>query len=488
MAQVDEPSPDGADPAAPARSDLALFTVTAALLRFREQMAQYRDLLEQASRYESLSGQRPPNLLRVGRGLTREQRQSAERAAASLVTRVTDYLGRQPTDSPAALSTLSLPPGEKQHPLSWELAVAEALAHAGSTQMHQWFDDFTRQCEGNEQMARYALAHQQWVGRGLQKDAIARALLPSITAAFEELLAALVRLWYLLYPKADGVPSTLLTAGEALAFASRSDMLRWVTDKRVGDFLKNSPVEWQKTLHKKLHIDLSHLGFDWNQFCEVFARRHVLVHASSLADQQYIDHLPRLLPKPALGELLRCDAEYVTEALDLLHGMGSVLGIVWLTHFIGDYPGVADIAADLVFEALKARRWLEARSIAEVALAASLPDHSHHELRVNLWMARRELGDQDWDQMRAEIARWEPPSDQPQFRVAQAALLHDEARVVAELEAYRNTTGRHVPAMATWPLLADYLVRSPRVRSLLQGNSVVVATGVRHPSRRPRRK
>ncbi len=189
MAQVDEPSPDRAEPAAPARSDLALFTVTAALLRFREQMAQYRDLLEQASRYESLSGQRPPNLLRVGRGLTREQRLSAERAAASLVTRVTDYLGRQPTDSPAALSTLSLPPGEKQHPLSWELAVAEALAHAGSAQMHQWFDDFTRQCEGNEQVVRYAVAYQQWVGRGPQKDAIAHALLPSITAAFEELWA-----------------------------------------------------------------------------------------------------------------------------------------------------------------------------------------------------------------------------------------------------------------------------------------------------------
>ena len=280
-------------------------------------MAQYRDLLEQASRYESLSGQRPPNLLRVGRGLTKEQRQSAERAAATLVTRVTDYLGRQPTDSPAALPTLSLPPGEKQHPLSWELAVAEALTHAGSTQMHQWFDDFTRQCEGNEQVVRYALAYQQWVGRGPQKDAIAHALLPSITAAFEELLAALVRLWYLLYPKADDVPRTPLTAGEALAFASRTDMHRWVTDKRVGDFLKNAPIEWQKTLRKKLDIDLSHLGFDWDQFCEVFARRHVVVHASSLADQQYIDHLPRVLPKPALGELLRCDAEYVTDALDL---------------------------------------------------------------------------------------------------------------------------------------------------------------------------
>ncbi len=153
---------------------------------------------------------------------------------------------------------------------------------------------------------------------------------------------------------------------------------------------------------------------------------------------------------------------YVTDAAATFEGLADVLAVGFGARLAPNTDEAAQFAHDPVLRALRADRWHEARYMAESVLEGLPPDHDHHQLRVNLWMAKQELGGNEVA-LRTEIKSWMPPADNdPRYRLAKAALLDDEAEAIAVLDAFRTDGALNTAELQTWPLVKRLQERSPR--------------------------
>jgi hypothetical protein len=261
-------------------------------------------------------------------------------------------------------------------------------------------------------------------------------------------------------------------------------------DKRVDEILAECPEDWQRVVQDGLKLDLRDLIKQWPRLMEVVARRNAYVHAGGRVDRRYLDRLPPTLPKPELGALLASDTAYLNAALDLLEFGGMTVAIAWLGHFAPSSPGLAQVAEIYVFRALQAKCWTEAVQMATIALTGHGPDHELNELRVNLWMARRELDD-DWPGLRSEIVAWTPPPDDPRYHLAKAALLLDERAVLTTLREAASRGDQLPLEVADWPLLTRMAGAYPAIAAMLRSASTRTGGSSAKPTvrgRRPRRR
>lgn len=468
------------------RSDRITLAVGAIWSRLILQLNEAQELLEAAADRDSRSSSRPSDLQRLGRGLGGETRRRVERAAEAAATEAEGDLLPVFAANDAEHAS-GEPAGKKRHPPAREQVLLLAMIGIGPRRLREVVGTVFVECDHDSDAIRYALRYLQWKRRDPLTTIAGRALLPIMVADFEELLAALVRLWLTLYPKALGVDRHQVSVGVVDSYESTDDILRLAIDEKVDDFMNTSPEEWRRTLADKLHIDCNKLTSDWPAVLEMFARRHAIVHAGGLVNHGYLKRLEPGANAPAIGTPLVTDRAYISAAIDRTEQLATGLTVGWIAHFLpaGD-SHVAEIASDPVLRALEQRRWRDAANLAEVALRGCDRHHSHHELRVNWWMARRELGD-NWDTLRAEIEDWKPPRGEPRYRVAKAALLRDETGLLNALRDY-DAVGLSVRDLAAWPLIVDMRERSPRVAVLVDRTSAKPA-GRRSPSpRRPKRR
>lgn len=124
-----------------------------------------------------------------------------------------------------------------------------------------------------------------------------------------------------------------------------------------------------------------------------FRRSNAVVYAGGVADSAYNACLP----------------EGVLAAIE---DFAAALAVAWLARLVPESDQAVSVADGEVMRALKEQRWRDAKTMAVAALGPLGEGHSHHQLRVNLWMARRELGE-DWAKLQKKILGWEPPDDNP---------------------------------------------------------------------------
>jgi hypothetical protein len=446
------------------RPDRIALVVGGIWTRLVLQLNEARELLEAAADRDRRSSNRPSDLQILGRGLGGETRRRVERAAEAAAAKAEGdlYLVLAGDDGHAS----GQPTGKNRYPPAPEQLFLGAMIGIGPSRLREVVGTMLAECSNDSDAVRYALRYLQWKRREPLTTIAGRALLPIIVADFEELLAALVRMWLSLYPKALAVDRQTVTVGMVGSYESTDDVLRLAIDEKVDDFMNTSPEEWRRALADKLHIDCVKLTSDWPAVLEIFARRHAIVHAGGLVDDRYLKRLPRGTSAPTIGTPLVTDRAYVSAAIDRTEQLATGLVVAWLEHFLpaGD-PHVPEIASDPVLRALEQRRWRDAANLAEIALCGFGADHPHHELRVNRWMARRELGD-EWDTLRVEIESWTPPGAEPRYLVAKAALLRDETGLLTALRDY-DAHGLSVRDLAAWPLIVHMRGCSRRVAALV---------------------
>lgn len=463
------------------RPDRIALVVGGAWTRLILQLNEARELLEVAADRDRRSSSRPSDLQILGRGLGGEKRRLVERATEAAATKAEGDLllllageDRRASGQPAA---------KKRYPAAPEQLFLLAMIGIGPSRLRKVISTMLAECNNDSDAVRYALRYLQWKRRDPLTTIAGRALLPIIVADFEELLAALVRLWLTLYPEALGVDRHQVTVGVVGSYESIDDIVRLAIDEKVDDFMNSSPEDWRRTLADKLHIDCVEFASDWSAILEILARRHAIVHAGGLVDDRYLKRLPPGTVIPTIGTPLVTDRAYISAAIERSEQLATGLVVAWLAHFLpaGD-SHVPEIASDPVLRALEQRRWQDAANLAQIALSGFDVDHQYHELRVNWWMARRELGN-EWDTLRAEIEGWTPPNAEPRYVVAKAALLRDEIGLLNALRDY-DAHGLSVRDLATWPLIVHMRERSSRVAAL------VVQLSAKPPNRRssgPRR-
>jgi len=220
-------------------------------------------------------------------------------------------------------------------------------------------------------------------------------------------------------------------------------------DKAARDLINSGPSEWCKRLAQWPGIDPAGLVPNWDRFAEIFYRRNVLTHGSGRVDEKYLTLTRTSGEAHSLGESLHCDYEYVVESLELVLSMGRGLAATWLPKLLPNDGFEFHRADEIIVQLLEHESWDLAATLSGAFLARSTGEA--HLLKVNNWMARRELSGST-ECIESEVLSWVPPSDDLDWRVARAALLEscDEVR---ELLVDCAARGNDVTHFEGWPLI-----------------------------------
>ncbi len=440
--------------------------------RFRNHMAGYRSLFELAARRDTMARDRPLELQRLGRSLGSAKRRTVETAVAEVARRIeADFAAKAETGGEAPDIA-----GGLRHPVAVEQAIAAVIVGMGRDMFDRDEATLAVAVGSNGDAARYAMEYALWTRGEAPSTVVGRTLLPAVVASFGELLGGLVRLWLTVDDKA--IDKKQIPVGLLRKYPPQ-DILRRVVDETTDEVIGQGLTKWNKQLAEKPGVRLDSLTEAWPQLVEAFARRNAIVHAGGVADSVYIGRLPEGADEPQLGTPLVCDKRYTEGVLAAVEDFAAALTVAWLARLVPESDQAAAVAEGEVVRALKEKRWRDAKTMAVAALGPLGEDHGHHQLRVNLWMARRELGE-DWPKLQQEILGWEPPDDDPDYAVAKAALLRDEQRTLGELRRLQ-AIGHPIADMADWPLMRDMQQRSKAIASTFRG----AATGPQRPPPRP---
>ncbi len=435
--------------------DDAKFTVIGtALSRFLLQLDDYRMVWRLSKNRGDRNASMSPRLLGLRRNLSADEQRRAEKAASDLKGDVRNDLKTLIESVPTEEAT-----DRKHYPVAPEQLAVLGLV-SGRNEVEERRKQLFRNCGNDPAVVRYALEHLAWSNRDPFGILFGRLLLPSIVASFEELLAALFRLWLTVYPNAFGGADQKESVQEMTSYASVDDIKRLVIDKRVDGFMHEGLRQWEELLKKEVKMSLDEMSRDWPRVQEIFARRNSLIHSGGLVDNTYMKQLPEELDRPTFGTPLTCDAEYIHEAFDLVEQLGTALSIAWVVKLAKQSLFTPSIAIDPVYRALQDERWRDAKKFADLVLGSFESGDDCEILRVNLWMARQQL-DEDPDEVAAEMEAWQPPADDARFKFARAALMHDEHECVVIVNDIQKRDASLLSEIAEWPLTKRMREESP---------------------------
>lgn len=293
-----------------------------------------------------------------------------------------------------------------------------------------------------------AMAYLAWRSSQDTPSAVLDACIPSLVIEFEDLLSALLRIAQLIHPDGLGAGRKLISLDEVDARGGAEMARIWAIDRASRDLVDKGADEWRNRLQKWPGVDPARFVPSWDAFAEVFHRRNVLTHSAARADEKYLT-LADPTNSRRLGDPLHCDLDYVLSAIDTFLAAGRGIAAVWLPALLPQSGFELHGADEVVLVMLRRERWELAASLSS-ALLASAPSTSH-TLRVNHWMARRELAGST-DVIRSEVSDWLPPNDQTEWRLARAAVMEDVEEVKETLRLAKRR-GDPVTHYLTWPLL-----------------------------------
>jgi hypothetical protein len=410
---------------------------------------------------------KPEELVLLERRLTSEKRSRAEAAVGDLAALIAPEMQNlfPKTDPSANIDDLWLPSSEE--------VVTIALSELGSRSASEAEQKFLEACAGDEETAAYAFAYLQWTRAEDLGVVLREGLLVLLVVALEDYVAALLRcLMRFRSPAKRDDPDVIselrrITAEVSKVMGGRIDA--WLMDIES----TNTPVE---ELMEGRFVDVR----------EIFARRNAVVHGSTRADHAYVHRTKKFGLDVRLGGSLTIDTAYVTSAVTLVEELTDLIAVGLATYVSPGLVAAARWGTKPVLRALQGKRWRAAKFMAERLLADFAPDHEFTELRVNLWMARQELGDRDVDM---EIQEWEPSGD-TKDNVAHAALQHDaEATLRLVNEGISGGTFSS-DDLRSWPLIVRLCEESTEFAGAYR---ILRARGGRRPptrrgGRRPKRR
>ena len=446
-----------------------LLSVQVARSRFSSVLATLRQLVTGVQ-----SSRQLPTELRDHEKLIGKLRVAQARAAATAFSRAAPahfeqrWLSAQPTwssgaDAVRAPATI----------LPLEVHIAAALARIGPSLRTDLLEQLLTDCGNTPAVAQYAFEYLQWLMRDDDADVLRKSLIPTLISAAEDLLSVLIWTW-----RSTRLSDTSVTDLEEAGQVARAY-------QGVYNASARGPKRWAEVLLREVALDVpAVLGERWLPTCEVFERRNVVVHHQGRVSDRYRQRLADISDLPPVGAVLVSDRAYMEHSLQLLESLGDVLTVGFAARLAPADNQMRELAHSPVYRALRAGFWREAEVMAAEALRDAPPDHEHHELRINWWLAQRELGALDHEAMSRLVAGWSPPIDQPRYRLATAALLWDVPKALASLQECLADDPVGSYDVKEWPVVLLLAERSSEFQGALR---VGAAQAVKRRSRTQRR-
>jgi hypothetical protein len=150
-----------------------------------------------------------------------------------------------------------------------------------------------------------------------------------IVNSFEMLLADILS-WQLTSNPDAAPKDQKLSFRELLTFSSFEEAKKHVIDQEISSFLKSKSIEEQlKYFKDEFSADIGSHFCKLSEFKEFIYRRHVIVHAGSVATAEYLRKMKSLnlkeYQKIKAGQVLKIETEYVKNAWDYTYSMGVIL-------------------------------------------------------------------------------------------------------------------------------------------------------------------
>jgi hypothetical protein len=429
-----------------------------AITRFSVTVHDLHRLLSQA-RHEQQNRRPPDDLKELAHAISL-------RHSASIIKRIEWAADDAYDDATGYLESLAKTAPDEDtvamHPIALEQLVALLTVSAPPKQVAEASRRVAAVSKEDSDGMHYALLYLQWKHAPPLTTRLGNALVPTLTASFEEMLGAIFRLRLTAYPGEIG--KRMIKMETLDRYASKEDLKRKAIDDKVRELIQKTPSDWIVRIQGDTQLDATALGIDWGRVIEVFARRDLLVHTGGRVDERYLQRTRS--PDVRLGQILMCDEDYFDTAAELLSEAAQILAVAYLVKLTRTDPAPADLASTLLLHYLEQKQWDEALRLAEMVVKGRDVESISPEVRVNWWMARREARD-GVEGIHAEVSVWHPPNDDRRYRLAKAALLFDDnsvRRILQERSTGRQSFG---PTVADWPLVVAMRERRPNLQQLL---------------------
>jgi len=298
----------------------------------------------------------------------------------------------------------------------------------------------------------FTLAMMRRIYRPRRQPIFHNAILISTVAAFEAHLSKLAAEYYRSAPEAlHNVPREAVkefSLRELQSMDSIQDAVEMAIEQRVTALMFGSLTDWKKFFSDRMNIDMTTLSNEWDFVCEVFERRHCIVHSEAKASRRYT----RVFTEVELHSPLHADAPYVARAIEALELLGLLLHASIWSKFAVEDKDVIDATERIGFASLKAERWLFSFHVYEYWAKLKLPEAEQRMAKVNLWIARKNL--HGMESIRSEVVDWDVSGSDEVYEFAKLCLLDDLDAAFAMLPKLIERDKVGGEQLATWPLIA----------------------------------
>lgn len=301
-----------------------------------------------------------------------------------------------------------------------------------------------------------ALAYLESVSRALSAPpstgTLLSSLLVSLVGETEMLVNQLARACFELQPGALGSNKTF-SYSEVSAYESIDDFRDHVVDEAVEDVLRGSLTDWIDFFVKRFDIPKITAAQKFEAL-ETVQRRHCIVHNAGTVSPQYMQKLSAFKLDVSVNDDLPVTFDYLERAADSLFLIGYSLMWALSTKLLPDgehREHMVDAFTNRTMYLLQERRFKLVADIAESAPLARIGEFEALALRVNGWLARKNLG--QGSTVRVEVEAFDVTARSDLFLLAKLSLLEENqaawllAQQMIEQDKLTRTN------VLTWPLL-----------------------------------
>jgi hypothetical protein len=184
--------------------------------------------------------------------------------------------------------------------------------------------------ENDASTARVVTGHQINIASISHASYIMRRnLIVSLVSEVDNLIAALIKLGFSLYPSTLDSSDKKFSLSELSKFSTISDAKDYLIEKEIETVLRDSHTKQFEYIEKKFNLkDLRKIP-GWGNFVEITERRNVFVHCDGIVSRQYISVCQQnkiSLPENCkLGVQLDVDAGYFEESYKNILKVGVIL-------------------------------------------------------------------------------------------------------------------------------------------------------------------
>jgi hypothetical protein len=360
-------------------------------------------------------------------------------AAAAVMIRAFEHAEKDRAEEPTADSEEEA--AEEPRPFETVSADIEAIVPGSS----------------GSSFTHYLLAYLIARFRPTRGSVMYSSLLTTAVGNFEVLVSAVVREFLRVRPEAIRSDDAKYSLAEIEGYESIEEFRAYCAERYAENLLRGSFEDWMEWFEKRLKISLSDITSDAPKLREIFQRRHLLVHNGGVVNRLYLNKLSDLAQLPSRGDKLTVDSSYLGASVDRLMAAGVLLQVSVMRKLLpvddgGKHPADS-IAGNAVFDFLGQGRWQLARHVAAASHEACVSDSSRLVMRVNGWIATKQI--EGTEGIRAEVEAWQVEPLAPKFRLAKLALL-DQVEEAYKMGQELLTSGEiDADDWWTWPLLAE---------------------------------